>query len=190
MARGISVRIEVTGLEKPLAGLQNVRELGEDLLPFMQVARDVMRASVLERFRTGKGPFGAAWKPSRRAQGLVSGKPSGRTLVDTQDLQSSIRGEATSDYAEVGSDGLKNPIKALANQFGSKAQMGVKAHYRLVRKAFGVELAEPAIQYVRAHPRLMNLPARPFIGVDDQDVRQIDELWQDLIIRTFRNGQP
>lgn len=187
MARGgFSTRIEgVEGLDRARAALGRLRELGGDLLPFMQDARTILVKNVLGRFEGGYGPGRIPWQPSRRALGLVKGKPGGRTLVDTSDLQDSIRGEATSTYVEVGSDGLKDPVKALANQFGSHRQSVVVAHERTVTQAFGAPLASPTVQHVRAHGRITNLPARPFIGFDDQDVEEIKDVWQRRIIATY-----
>jgi phage gpG-like protein len=176
---------EFAGLDQARAALGKLKAFGADLTPFMQDARTILIASTLERFATGKGPGGIPWKPSKRAQGLVKDKAAGRTLVDTGDLQSSIKGVTGPDFVEVGSDGLKNPIKAVANQFGSRRQTVVVRHTRTVTVAFGAPLASPTEQTVRAHGRVTNLPARPFIGVDDQDVADIREVWQERIVRTF-----
>ena len=191
MAGGFRVGLDFEGLAKPRAALHRLRELGENILPFMEDARDIMRASVLGRFESGRGPGGIPWAPTKRQRRQAVG-PTGpnkaRILVDTGDLQSSIRGEATGQYAEVGSDGLKNPVKALANQFGSHKQTVVLAHERIVSTAFGAPLKEVAVQNVRAHGRVTNLPARPFIGIDAQDEADIEEAWEARIIRTFANG--
>lgn len=188
MAGGFRTTIDITGLDKPIAALVKLRELGADGTPFMRDARDTMVASILQRFETGKGPGGIPWKPSRRALGKVKGKPSGRTLVDTEDLQDSIRGEFNSTTAEAGSDGLKSPVKALANQFGSHRQSVVLAHKRRITVVFGAALRTPREVNVRAHGRITNLPARPFVGVDDADIDQIKDLWQARIIATFGTG--
>jgi len=189
MARGFRATFHrVEGLEKARSALAKLRELGEDLLPFMEDARTILVRSVLGRFETGRGPGGIPWAPTKRQtrQAVGTRGPNkARILVDTGDLQDSIRGEVGSNYVEVGSDGLKNPVKALANQFGAHGQTGVKRHYRLVRSAFGAPLAEPTLAYVRAYGRIVNLPARPFVGIDDQDVEDVKETWQERIIRTY-----
>jgi phage gpG-like protein len=191
VARGFSTRIEVDGLEKPLAALRRVRELGGDTTPFMEDARGILVASTLRRFETGKGPGGIPWAPTKRQvrQAVGSRGPNkARILVDTGDLQDSIRGEAGPDYVEVGSDGLKNPVKALANQFGSSRQTVVVRHQRRMTMAFGAPLAEPVEVTVRGHGRVTNLPARPFVGVDDEDKVDVEDAWRDRLIRTFTQG--
>jgi len=193
MAGGFRSTIDYVGdgLRKPLAALGRLRELGEDLLPFMQDATDILVASTLNRFRTGRGPEGIPWTPTKRQFRQAVGRAGpnkAAILVDTGDLRGSIRGEATSRSAEVGSDGLKNPVKALANQFGSHRPSTVAFHTRRVTVAFGAVLAEPVTQFVSSHQRITNLPARPFVGIDTQDEDDIKEAWQDRIVRTYSNG--
>jgi phage gpG-like protein len=191
MAGGIKVQIDFDGLQKPRAGLAKLRDLGEDLTPFMEDATAIVLKSTINRFRTGRGPEGIPWPQTKRQvrQAVGSTGPNkARILDDTGGLLSSIQGETTSNSAEVGSKGIDVPGK-LANQFGARGQTGVRRHYRLVRQAFGVELPEPVLGYVRAYPRIVNLPARPFIGIDSQDETDIDEAWQARIIRTFGNGR-
>lgn len=190
MAGGFRVNIDFQGLQKPRAALGRLRELGEDLLPFMQDATAIMLRSVQNRFRTGKGPEGIPWAPTKRQQRQAVGRNGpnkARILVDRGGLQSSIQGESTSNSAEVGSRGIDVPGK-LANQFGASGQTGVRRHYRLVTSAFGAELAEPKLQYVRAYPRIVRLPARPFIGIDSLDEKDIAEAWENRIIDRFGNG--
>lgn len=187
---GFKANVEFEGLEEPLAGLRRLHDLGTDLTPFMEDARGILVASILNRFRTSTGPEGIPWKPSRRALGKVPGKPAGRTLVDTADLQGSIRGEVTRTSVEVGSDGLKSPVKALANQFGSHTPTVVRSHFRTVTSVFGAKLDRPEQQFVSAHTRITNLPARPFVGIDGADVADIDGAWQRRIIATFAKGPP
>jgi phage gpG-like protein len=193
MARGLSITLEYDGggLAKPLAALRHLRDMGEDLLPFMTDAKDILLKATLGRFETGRGPGGIPWAPTKRQARQAVGRRGpnkARILVDTGDLQLSIRGEATSNSAEVGSDGLSNPVKALANQFGSHRPSVVKFHTRTVRVAFGVALREPATQFVSSHGRMTNLPARPFVGIDEQNEDDIKEAWQARIIREFGNG--
>lgn len=190
MAGGIKVQIDFAGLQKPRAALARLRELGGDLTPFMEDATAIVLKSTLNRFQTGKGPEGIPWAPTKRQtrQAVGARGPNkARILVDRGGLQSSIQGETTSNSAEVGSKGIDVPGK-LANQFGAQGQTGVRRHYRLVTTAFGAPLAEPKLQYVRAYPRIVRLPARPFIGIDSRDEADISEAWQDRIVRTFGNG--
>lgn len=176
------------GLEKPLAALGRIRDLGGDLIPFMEDARTILVASVHRRFESGRGPNGIPWAPTKRQTRQAVGRRGpnkARILVDKGDLEDSIRGEVSSNAVEVGSDGLKDPVKAIANQFGSHRQTVVLKHERTITTAFGAPLAKPVTFNVRAHGRITNLPARPFVGIDDQDVEDVREAWQERIVRTF-----
>ena len=114
-----------------------------------------------------------------------AGPNKARILVDTGDLLSSIRAQVGPDYVEVGSDGLKNPTKALANQFGSHRQTVVVRHERTVTRAFGAPLRRPVTSTVRGHGRITSLPARPFIGIDKADEAKIESAWERRLIATF-----
>jgi len=185
-----TLEFDGAGLEKPLAALRNLRDLGEDLSPFMTAAKSILLASTINRFETGRGPGGIPWAQTKRQVRSAVG-PTGpnkaRILVNTGALQSSIQGESDSKSAEVGSKGLDVPAK-LANQFGSHRQSVVLAHERVVTKVFGATLDEPAVQNVRAHGRVTNLPARPFVGIDSDDVADIKDAWGGIIRKAYGNG--
>jgi phage virion morphogenesis protein len=80
---------------------QAMAEIGEALV-----------SSTVERFESGEGPDGTAWKPSQRAE-----KEGGKTLVDTGRLRGSIGYEASPASVSVGS----NLVYARIHQLGGKA---------------------------------------------------------------------
>lgn len=187
MARGFSTTIAVEGLEKALATLRKIRDLGGDIIPFLEDAKNILVLSTLERFRTGKGPGGIPWKPTKRQIGNAvrpEGPNKDRILDRTGELRGSIRGVVGPNYVEVGSGGIK-VLGKLANQFGSHRQTVVVRHRRRQTMAFGAPISPPRDVLVRGHGRITNLPARPFIGVDDEDKAAITRSWQERIIRTF-----
>lgn len=179
----------VEGLERALRTLQRIRNLGADPRPLLEIAGAVLRDSILERFNNETGPDGIPWPKSRRALGLVkrNGKPvpGGKTLQDTGDLRDSIRYEVRPGEVEVGADGLKNPVKAVANQFGSRRPTVVGFHVRTINSAFGIPLPQPRQQFVSSHTRQTNLPARPFVGVNAADHDQLNEAWHDHLLGLF-----
>lgn len=187
---GFAASVDVTGLENAQRVARRVRNLGEDPRPLLEIAGSILEASTIRRFQEEKGPGGIPWPKSKAALGTApraSGKVSaGKTLTDTGDLRDSIRYEVRANEVEVGSDGLKNPVKALANQFGSNRQSVVLAHTRVIRSAFGIPLPEPRAVSVRAHGRITNLPARPFVGVDDVDRRDLTDAWLDYLKGLFK----
>lgn len=190
MAGGFSSNVEVSGIEEARRILANVRNLGADPEPLLHIAGSVLEASVLRRFETGRGPGGVPWPMTKRQVGRAVGRHGpnkAQILVDTGDLRDSIRTRVTPSEVEVGSDGLKNPVKALANQFGSHRQTVVVRHTRTINSAFGVPLPAPKTIEVRAHGRITNLPARPFIGVDDEDRKEITDEWRDYLLGLFHD---
>jgi len=177
MAGGFSTSFEITGLDRARLIAQRVTNLGEDPRPLLSIAGSLMERSTINRFDGEHGPGGVPWPKSKRAAGLVKGKPAGKTLTDTSDLRDSIRVDIDEREVAIGSDGLKNPVKALANQFGSHRQAVVQGHIRIITQAFGVPLPTPKEVRVRPHGMITNLPARPFIGFDDDDRRELETEW-------------
>jgi len=190
---GFSAEVEVHGLDDALRVARRLTNLGEHPAPLLGIAGAVLEASTLRRFDEEKGPGGVPWPKSRRAGGFSVGRRGprqpraglGKTLTDTGDLRDSIRYEVRDNEVEIGSDGLKNPVKALANQFGSHRQTVVVRHTRTINSAFGVPLPKPVTVTVRGHGRITNLPARPFIGIDDEDRRDLGEAWNDYLVSLF-----
>ena len=109
---GVEFRVEVDGLEATQARLQELLQRMGDLTPVMDEIGAYLRDSTDERFETGTGPDGQAWKPSIRA--LAEG---GQTLVDSSLLRKSITWRARRDSVEVGS----NLDYAAIHQMGGKA---------------------------------------------------------------------
>ncbi len=188
------MEVEVAGLDNARRIAKRVENLGEDPSVLLNIAGGILEASVIRRFDEERGPGGVVWPKSRRAGGYSVGRKGprqprgkgGKTLTDTGDLRDSIRFVVRPGEVEVGSDGLKNPVKALANQFGSNRQAVVLAHTRTINEAFGVPLPSPVTVNVRPHGRITNLPARPFIGVDDQDRDDIQDAWLDHLKGLFK----
>lgn len=190
MAGGFSTRIDLTGLEGARRIAAKVKALGGNPEPLLKDAGSVLVASTIERFASESGPGNIPWPKSKRALGEAVGpkgpRRAGKTLTDTGDLRDSIRYELRPGEVEVGSDGLKNPVKALANQFGSHRQSVVLPHTRTINSAFGMPLpGGPKVVQVRAHGRVTNLPARPFVGIDDQDRRDLMRAWIVTLRRLF-----
>lgn len=182
---GWRTTIEVKGLDAAREVARRVANLGENRRPLLEIAGSILEASTKRRFDEGRGPGGVPWPPSKRVLGTAVGKhgpqrTTGKTLVDTGDLEGSIRYVVRDDEVEIGVDGSGGggSPHASALQFGSNRQAVVLGHYRTITQAFGVPLP-PTRVYVRAHGMVTNLPPRPFIGVDDDDRRDVTEAWVD-----------
>ena len=120
-------------------------------------------SSTLERFDSGTAPSGTRWKPSLRAR-----QTGGQTLVEHGTLKNS------NTYQVVGDDTVEvgtNVPYAAAHQFGVTIEPkspGGRLRFKL-----------PNGRWVS--PKSVTLPARPFLGVDDDDYVTFGEILRDLI---------
>lgn len=112
-------------------------------------------SSTQERFKTQKGPDGKAWKKSYRVE-----DKGGVTLRDTGRLRNSITCRARPDRVEVGT----NDKRARIHQKGGiiKAKRA-KALYFPVGGKWAVK-------------QQVKMPARPYLGINDDDEEAIQEI--------------
>ena len=177
---GFRFEVGVEGLAAAYRMARAVKNLGEDTTPLLAIAGAILERSTISRFERGVGPGGIPWPVSRRVA-----KHGGKTLIDTGDLVGSISTALSPNEVVVGSRGLKVKEK-LVNQTGSHRQSVVLAHRRMITSAFGVPLpGGPREVNVRAHGRITNIPARPFLGVDDQDRDDLADAWNEYLRSLF-----
>ena len=124
-----------------------------------------VRDSTLERFRRGKGPDGRVWKTSIRA--ATTG---GTTLVMTAQLRNSIKAASDETGFAVGT----NAKHAATHQFGD--------HGRTIRakKSKGLRF-QVGGRWVTKKQVRVNIPARPFLGLSDDDMQEIKATVEDYI---------
>lgn len=126
--------------------------------PLMEVIGQHLVTTTQLRFEKGKGPDGASWPVSRRAQ-----QGGGQTLMLTRRLYDSIAQDgplATAQNVEIGT----NVEYAAIHQFGGT----IGPHVIEARR--GKALFIPGIGFRRRvnHPG-SDMPARPYLGIDSQD---------------------
>jgi phage virion morphogenesis protein len=160
--------IEIKVQDAAIQGMiqQLLARLG-DLTPLMRDIGEIIQERSMQSFATGTAPDGSRWKPSWRAK-----RTGGQTLILDEILKGSIHVRPGKDQDKVGT-----PVKyAAVHQFGAArgsfgtVRANVKAHSRKTKKH--------GVQQVRAHTRRMQLPwgdipARPFLGVNQRD-------WNDI----------
>lgn len=112
-------------------------------------------SSTQERFKTGTAPDGSKWPESIRAK-----EEGGVTLRDTSNLFNSITYHARPDRVEVGT----NNKTASVHQEGMTIRVK-QAKY--LRFKVGKRWARKA---------KVKIPARPFLGISDDDRQAIDEI--------------
>jgi phage virion morphogenesis protein len=136
--------------------------------------------STQRRFETGTAPDGSPWPPSLRA--LAGG---GKTLIDTARMMQSQTFVATDAAVEVGT----NVIYAAIHQFGGDIthQARTQTLHRKRNKRSGklsgfVKAGKGNFsQDVEIGAHTTHIPARPFLGIDDDDEREIILIAEDWL---------
>lgn len=142
-----------------------------NLRPALKNIGEYMQHSIWERFDAQKDPSGKPWtklKPST----LLRKKGRGKILVGPQSrLRDSIAYEASSDQVEVGT----NVKYAAIHQFGGKTRPH-KINARPGKALFWPGASHPVASV--NHPG-STIPARPFLGVSDEDRSEILDIIRD-----------
>lgn len=128
---------------------------------------EAVRGSTVERFRTEKGPDGKKWTKSIRAE-----QEGGVTLVQSAGLKNSIKSVADASGFAVGT----NKIYASTQQLGAKNRritIRAKTSKGLVFQVDGRWIRKKQVT-VR-----INIPARPFLGLSDEDMEEIKGTLED-----------
>lgn len=155
------VQIRVNNLPKARALFAKVKEFGADPTDLLDIWGAALESSTRRRFDTGQGPGGIPWPISRRAQA-----DGGKTLVDKGNLESSIRFETRPGELEVGVDGVGASSKfARVHQFGA-----------VIRPVNATALRFRLPDGSWRSAQEVTIPARPFLGIDDDDKAEMKEL--------------
>nr|MDI3547891.1 hypothetical protein [Halanaerobiales bacterium] len=112
-----------------------------------------------DRFKKEESPEGKKWKPSYRS------RSGGKTLTDNATLKNSLNYKANSKKVDVGT----NIIYAAVHQKGAT----IKAKNA---KYLKFKVGKRWVQKTK-----VKIPARPFLGVSDDDRREIKNIIQDRI---------
>lgn len=144
--------------------LQNrFRELGTlKLYAANRSISEGLRTSTIERFRAGETPEQKKWVVSYRAE-----KTGGKTLVDTAFMRNSIHTVISEKEIAVGT----NSIKAATHQFGEESRT-IKARKKKYL-TFNING-----EWRRVEKVTISIPARPFFGISDEDMQDIQEIME------------
>ena len=118
-----------------------------------------VRESTLERFKQGRGPDGKRWKTSIRAA-----ETGGKTLIDSSQLRNSGFAVGT------------NVKHAATHQFGDKGRTIRAKRAKNLRFQVGG-------QWISKKKVKVNIPARPFLGLSDEDMQEIKATTEEFIGR-------
>lgn len=155
--------------------MQAIEDFGADPHDILDIWGATLEASVRRRFDTGNGPGGIPWIPSERV--LKAKEGTRKTLVNKGNLESSLRFETRPGEIEIGFDGAGKSSKfAYVHQFGFGGRVHVPQYQRTISQAFGVPLPEPRVVTIEAHDRVVYIPRREMLGIDDKDKADMREL--------------
>lgn len=176
---GVSTRL--TGLEAALGALG--RASGQAANPrglYENVGMSLV-VSTQRRFELGVAPDGSPWPPSMRA--LAEG---GKTLIDSARLMQSVTYEATDSGVDVGTNVVYGAIHQLGGTIHQGARQQVihfKRNSRTGRVKFAKANANATFaQKVDVDARTIVMPARPFLGIDQDDEREITTLASEWLL--------
>ena len=153
-----SVNVKVDGdvqrLMKRLGRIAGVDKAGIN-----NAIAEGLRTSTIERFQAEKSPEGKKWKQSIRAR-----EEGGKTLTKSTALRSSIRSEASAEGLAIGT----NDIRAATHQFGDTRIIKAKRKKALRFRINGRWVSKKEVK--------VTIPARPFLGVSEEDEEEIKKL--------------
>lgn len=150
----MKIKVEVQDAELQ-QGLQAFIETGLDLTPVMADIGEHLLNSARQRFSDQVSPEGEAWSPLSHTTKARKKKNKDKILTEEGRLRRLLSVQAGKDYVEVGS----TRIYAGTHQFGAE------------RGAYGKTQRGTPIPWG-------NIPARPFLGVSDDDKKTILEIIQ------------
>ncbi|CAB3851934.1 hypothetical protein LMG26842_02887 [Achromobacter dolens] len=160
------------------AALSRLAALGRSPRPIFKAIANYGESSTRLRFERQRGPDGAAWKPSRRVQ-----KSGGQTLVKSRRLLRSITNVYGDTYAAWGSNVAYARIHQQGGEinrapYSTRIRLRTDARGNLARQPGNRKLAvfardshkraRTSWHEVRAYK--IRMPARPFLGVNSEDL--------------------
>lgn len=128
--------------------------LGQDLRPILADVGEILIESTQRRFATGIAPDGTAWAPLRSRQG--------RPLLATGTMRDQIDANVGTDFVEI----VASARQARWHQFGTDPFVILPRNKQA--------LAWPGGPGPRKRVNHPGIPARPFLGLSEQDRAQMD----------------
>lgn len=137
-----------------------------------KIIGEALRTSTVQRFKESKDPEGRSWEPSTRLYRGKNGKikqAKHKTLVDKGLLRNSIKSNPSAKGVAIGT----NSIYAATHQLGDTRTIKAK-------NATGLKFLTLSGMRSKKVVRV-TIPARPFLGVSDEDMQEIKGILQDTI---------
>ena len=158
---GVDIRYDIRGLGRASRAFNAMLARGEDTLPLMDEIGSMLVTSTQERFEEGRGPDGEPWEPTKRG---------GQILVDSGRLRDSYIHQPSARQVRVGS----NLIYAGVHHYGATIEPKNA-------KALAFNIGSHLV-----FARKVTIPARPALGVDADDEREIVDITEDFYTEALR----
>ncbi len=178
------VRLTLTDQEVALAQLAGYIERAAHPRGMFENIGMSLVTSTQRRFEEQHGPDGNPWPPSLRAK-----RTGGKTLIDSARLLRSVTYIASERGVEVGS----NAVYAAIHQLGGVIQQAARTavlHFKTNKRSGRSRFAKPSkadrARKAEIGARTIVMPARPFLGLDDDDNREIVKIAEDWIAGEVR----
>lgn len=156
---GVKITGDIERLKKAL------KELG--IIEFKKANKaigEILKESTVERFSTKKAPDEKKWQQSKSS--IAKGKT---TLLDSAILRNSIKYRANAKGVVIGT----NTIYAATHQLGDTRTIKAKT-----RKGLRFNIAG---QWFNKKVVKITIPARPFLGISNDDMKEIESTMIDIL---------
>ncbi len=160
---GVSIDVQIIDHDVG-QGFTRLIGLMDNTTPVMSAIGTGLVSSTHRRFVSQVGPDGAAWAKLLPAYAAI--KRNRRILTESGRLRDSINSQASNDQVRVGTNVIYGAIQQLGGTIEPKS-----ASHLVFRLASGVALAKS-----------VTLPARPYLGISDDD----EEMIADTVFRFVR----
>lgn len=148
--------------------------------PLYREIGDYMVLETDDRFVKEEAPDGTPWEPLSPA--TLAAKTTDKILQE-KGTKGGLRGNIRAQLRDGGVAVGVNKLYGRVHQLGFEGDVRVPAHTRTITQAFGRPLDEPV--EVEAHTRHMKVPARPFLGVSEENRAVIGQM-----IRRYARDAP
>ncbi len=169
---GVRIEGDIRKLYKRLSKLENLDMRGANA-----VLAEAIRASTLDRFRNEEAPDGTKWKPSKRTS---ASRKREKVLNDTGRLRRSINSKVDRRGFAVGT----NVVYAATHQFGDDSRELGPITIRAKRGKslmFNIGGEDIFVKKVYIPSLKVNIPARPFLGINEEDINEIRATLLELV---------
>lgn len=178
---GAMFKVELTGAGQAMSAIAGALARLSNPTPMFEDIGLALVTSTHHRFDTSRAPDGSPWPPSLRVR-----KRGGKTLVLSSRLFRSITYQASATQVEVGT----NVIYAAIHQFGGdidQAERTAVLHFKTNKRTGVSRFAKPGkadrARKAQVGARTITMPARPFLGLDQDDPRTIT-----TVVETWLKG--